>query len=710
YHTYGQNWERQALLKARPIAGDEEVGKRFMALITPFTYRRYVDEIEIADVLRDVDRLRVRSMQEIGEDKHRVNFKNGYGGIRDVEFFVQAVQMLYGRQYPEIKLAGTLVSLKRMYESHLLHSNDYEMLSSAYQFLRRIEHRMQMVNEQQVYELPADEEGRTRLARSMNFESYAALEAEYLKITAQVRKIYEGVFQRTEWEDPTTLIIENEKITPEIEVLLSEYEFDNPRQAFSFLKAMQKASEPHLQPKTTRLFKAILPRLLSFLKASPDSDMALSNLEKLISRFRARTALYEEMNNQRSVFNLLVSVISGSHFLTRLILRDPSLMETLGSQELLETPIIQETLQQQLQLIQSAHQKESLRDHLLRVQNAAMFRSGVRFIIGVSDVEQTGCDLAQVADFVLNQSFQPVNEQLTERYPNFIQNCAGNVAVIGYGKLGGRDFNIASDCDIVFVYEEGDCGGEVAASEFFHRWATKYLNYLESKNTLGFLYKPDARLRPHGQNSPMACSWHSFVDYYKNHAQLWEKMALSRARWIGGARPIRDKLMAFQQELLFQQPLSREELLAILDMRKKIEQEKQSEVIKAGPGGLVDVEFIAQTLLLHFGYAHPGIRSTATIEVIRLSAQERLMPEEEANPLIESYLFLREIENRLRIVNNVSMDAIPKDQDELEELTRRYALKLDTEKPTPELFLQWISDHTQCVRRIFDQFFQRLLD
>lgn len=706
YHTYGQNWERQALLKARPIAGDEEVGRRFMSLITPFTYRRLVDDIEIADVLRDVDRLRIRSMQEIGEEKQRVNFKNGYGGIRDVEFFVQAVQMLYGRQYPEVKLAGTLVSLQRMYESHLLHSNDYEILSNAYQFLRRIEHRMQMVNEQQVYELPADDEERRRLARSMNYEDYQSLEADYQKITTDVRKIYEGVFQRSEWEDPTSLIIESDKSSPEIETLLSEYEFENPRQAFSFLKALQKAREPHLQPKTTRLFKAILPRLLLFLRDSPDSDMALSNFEKLISSFRARTALYEEMNNQRSVFKLLVSIISCSHFLTRLILRDPSLLETLGSEELLETPIVQETLKRHLQLIQSAHQSESLRDHLLRVQNAAMFRSGIRFILGITGVEQTGCDLAQIADFILNHSFEPVSEQLQERFPTFTKNCSDKVAVIGYGKLGGRDFNIASDCDIVFVYEDGDCDGEVAASEFFHRWAGKYLNYLESKSTLGFLYKPDARLRPHGHNSPMACNWDSFTDYYVNHAQLWEKMALSRARWIGGADSIRKKLIEFQEELLFQRALHREEFEAILDMRRKIEQEKQSEVLKAGPGGLVDVEFIAQTILLHYGCSHPTVRSTATIEVIRLAAKEELLPEEAASPLIESYLFLREIENRLRIVNNMSMDGIPKQQDELEELTRRYALRLDTEKPTPEIFLQWISDHTHQVRTIFNQFFE----
>lgn len=263
YHTYGRNWERQALLKARPIAGDKKVGERFMRLITPFTYRKYVDEVEIAQVLRDIDAMRSKSMEEIGAPELRyTNFKNGYGGIRDIEFFVQAVQMLYGGQYPEIKLAGTLVSLQRMYESHLLHSSDYQLLRDSYRFLRRIEHRLQMVNEQQVYFLPTQPEAQERLAQSMNVSAYEELKDEYDCITKQVRAVYIGVFHREEWEDPSDLISESEKYTEAIGEYLRPYEFEDPRQAFNYLKALQSSPDPHLRTKNARLFRAILPRLL----------------------------------------------------------------------------------------------------------------------------------------------------------------------------------------------------------------------------------------------------------------------------------------------------------------------------------------------------------------------------------------------------------------------------------------------------------------
>lgn len=708
YHSYGQNWERQALLKARPVAGAEPTGERFMRLITPFTYRRYIDELEIAEVLRDIDRLRNQAMNEIGVDKHVVNFKQGLGGIRDVEFFVQAVQMLYGRQYPEIRLAGTLVSLQRMYESHLLQSNDYEALSEAYRFLRRVEHRLQMVNEMQVYELPAVEADRARLARAMGFEEWEAFFNSYQALTRRTRAIYTGVFHRDEWRDATELLIESTRFDEEIESVLEAYEFENPRQAFTLLKELQKANEPHLQSKTTRLFRSILPRLLSELKESPDSDMALANFEKLVGYFHARTSLYDLMNSERALFKVLVSVVSGSMFLTRLVQRDPSLIETMGSEELVDAPIRISTLARHLELIASAYPKESGRDHLLRVQNAAMFRSGIRFILGLTDVEQTGSDLAEIADFVLLRSFEPVYEQMSERYPVFTENGKERIAVLGYGKLGGRDFNVASDCDVVFVHLDIAVEGETTTSEYHQRWAVKYLNYLETQANLGFLYKPDARLRPNGKNSPMSCSWDSFEEYYRNSAQLWEKMALSRSRMVGGPPEIANRLELLKSELLYSHPLSADELDDILAMRTKIETEKRGEALKAGPGGLVDVEFIAQTIALHFGHRYEELRSPATLKVLRAARRCGLLSDDSASRLIESYLFLREVENRLRIVNNLSLDSIPDDRHELESLTRRYGLRLDQDAPDPDRFLRWINDRTCGVRNIFTEFFNSL--
>ncbi len=710
YHTYGANWERQALLKARPVAGEGRVGFNFMSVITPFTYRKYVDELEIAEVLRSIDIMRQKSIANIGGvKKQAVNFKNGYGGIRDIEFFVQAVQMLYGGQYPEIKLNGTLVSLLRMHESHLLHTKDFDFLTDAYRFLRKIEHRLQMVSDQQVYELPSDPNARFRLAKSLDFDSYDTLKAKYDDFTKGVRKIYEGVFLRAEWADPSELIIDSETFDDRIGALLESYEFHDSKRAFQFLRALLKSPDTHLQPKTTRLFKAMLPRLLQYLKNSPDPDLALANFESLVSSFKARSALYESFCDQPNLLDLLVSVTSSSQFLTRLVKVDPSLMESLGRDDALENTITVDSLWKHYQIISNAYPTDERRDWLLRVENAAILQCGIRFILGLSDVETIERELSDIADFVLERSMEPARESLVAKFPEFTRDYGEEIAVVGFGKLGGREFNIASDCDICFIYSESRMTKETSSREYFQRWAAKYCVYLEDKSRLGFLYIPDTRLRPFGKSAPLASSKESFLEYYRDRAQFWEKMALTRARVVCGNPAIQAFLDDLKEELLFQTVPSRKDLESILTMREKIEKYKSEETLKAGPGGIVDVEFIAQTLTLYYGPSHTSMRKSATLEIIRAASQEGLIPQEEGTALIESYRFLREVENRLRIVDNVSIDSIPKDPEELEKLTRRYALRLDTDKLTPEGFLETIANHTHTVREIYTRFFDDLL-
>lgn len=709
YHTYGQNWERQALLKARPIAGNPDTGQRFMKLINPFTYRKYVDEVEIAEALRSIDNMRNRSLEKLGSAERRYkDFKNGYGGIRDIEFFTQSVQILYGGQYPEIRQGGTLLSLLRMHQSGLLHSKEFGFLSLAYRFLRQVEHRLQMVDEQQVYELPETGEAKNLLADSLGYPYWDMFKEQYDKTTRKVREIYEGVFKRKEWEDDTEIFFEKDKYDSKVESVLSQYEFRDPKSAFQFLKDLQKSPDPHLQSKTLRLFKAILPRLLSCLKQSPDADMALSHFEKLVSGFKARSALYESLCDQPAFLDLLVSVISGSSFLTSLILRDPSLMESIGRDLTFEQTNSKAILQRHLGIIRNSYKNEDTRDHLLRVQNAAMLRSGIRFLLGLSSVEEMGRELSHLADFVIEESLPASHRLIQERFPDFTRDFAGEIALIGMGKLGGEEFNVASDCDLVFLYENDHETDEVNSSEYYSRWVAKFIDFQEKKTRLGFLYHIDARLRPHGGNSPMASSFNGFHRYYAKDAQFWEKMALTRARFICGNLSLQNKFAVLKDEILFTRPMSGEETAELLQMRKRIEKEKKEETLKAGPGGLIDVEFIAQALTLRHGWKYPSLRLTSTIEILRAAGKEQLLNRDHARQLEYSYLFLREVENRLRIVNNASLDSIPVEMDQLEKITRRYALRLDIEKPSLDHFLGMVSLHTHKVRHIFNRFFVEL--
>lgn len=710
YHTYGQNWERQALLKARCIAGNSDLCSRLNSIIAPFTYRKYVDEVEVNQVLRDVHAMRVAAMKECGgEDALYVNFKNGYGGIRDIEFFVQAVQILYGGQYPEVKLTGTLLSLKRMHESHLLHSKDYNLFTDAYRFLRTIEHRMQMVDEQQVYSLPDEPMPRMRLAAGMGYASWEEFLEDYRRITKEVRSVYETVFLRDELTDSSLTILEADKLTTDIETLLQHYEFRDTSRAFAFLKALQEPSSPHLRSKQFRLLKSLLPRLLFELKSCPDPDLSLVNFEKVVSAFQAKTALLETLIHQTPLLKLLVSVVCPSEFLTRLVLRDPSLIDSIGNDELIHQTLGYSALNTHLDLIRTAYPKEPLREHLLRVQNAAMLHSGIRFLLGLSTIESIGGELAAIADFVIHTSCIEIDQKLEERFPRFTRNHAGKLAIIAYGKLGGRDFNVASDCDLVLVYEDDIPVEEVSSSEYFQRWSTEFVKYLQEKSLLGFLYEPDLRLRPYGSNSPLAVSWSRLREYYRNEAQLWERLAFSRARAITGWATIAARLPELQHEICYSKPLTPDDAQAILDMRTKVEQEKGSDSLKSTPGGLLDVEFIAQALSLHLGSRFPSLRSSSTLAILREAGELECVPGLDVVQLTCSYLFLREIENRLRIVNNTSMDSIPNDKAELEQITRRYALRIQNSKPTSEELISWITTHTSIIRTQFQYFFTEYL-
>ncbi|MBD3267804.1 hypothetical protein GF373_14130, partial [bacterium] len=251
---------------------------------------------------------------------------------------------------------------------------------------------------------------------------------------------------------------------------------------------------------------------------------------------------------------------------------------------------------------------------------------------------------------------------------------------------------------------------DIMSAEYFSRWAAKFVDFEQRKDKLGFLYEVDARLRPYGSGSMLASSQQAFLDYFNRQAQFWEKMALSRARFVCGNPAIDRALDELKQSLLFSHPIREEEIQQLLSMRQKIEASKKKETLKAGPGGIVDVEFIAQALVLYYGWEYPSMRTTSTLATLREARTLELIPIDQADELETSYIFLREVENRLRIVNNVSMDHIPDDPVELEKLTKRYALRMDQEQPSSERFLLTISTHTKKVRSIYHTFFAELLE
>ncbi|HPA44470.1 MAG TPA: hypothetical protein PK395_01800, partial [bacterium] len=475
YHNWGEDWERQALLKIRPIAGDSALGEAVLRTLMPFTYRKYVDEVEIADTLRSMREMRRRMIQELPPDEQESDLKTGRGGIRDIEFIVQAVQMLYGGQYPEVRLAGTLQSLRRLYECGLLHSRDYEILRDGYRFLRRVEHRLQIDQVRQIYRLPASPEARADLASRLGFSSDEEFNRKHQNIRSEVRRIYVGIFGREEWEDQTEGLLDLPQLSAAHRQLLIDHGLKDPDHAHQHLLSLaDNTSNPHLKAKTKRLFKELLPRLLLYLKDSPDPDMALNNMDQIIDRLGAKTTLYGIMTENPQLVERMVILTGGSRYLSEILARDPSLIEALGRTDTLNESPHSDILRTRLTTIRKAYEaRESLHESLARLKNSMELEIGIRYLLGISEARESGSDLAVLAGFILQEMVRITGEEMQSRYPDFHERFASRFGIVAVGKFGGHELNFASDLDLLFLYDDCEDTPEVSASEFFYRWASK---------------------------------------------------------------------------------------------------------------------------------------------------------------------------------------------------------------------------------------------
>ncbi|HQL62948.1 MAG TPA: bifunctional [glutamate--ammonia ligase]-adenylyl-L-tyrosine phosphorylase/[glutamate--ammonia-ligase] adenylyltransferase [bacterium] len=707
YHNWGEDWERQALLKIRPIAGDQALGEAVLRTLMPFTYRKYVDEVEIADTLRAMREIRRRMIQELPPDEQETDLKTGKGGIRDIEFIVQAVQMLYGGQYPEVRLAGTLQSLRRLHECGLLHSRDYEILSEGYRFLRRVEHRLQIDQVRQIYRLPSSPEARTDLALRLGFNCEAEFNRKHQNIRSEVRRIYTGIFGREEWEDQTEGLLDLPHLSPERRQMLIDHGLKDPEHAHQHLLSLaDNVSSPHLKAKTKRLFKDLLPRLLLYLKDSPDPDMALNNMDQIIDRLGAKTTLYGIMTENPQLVELLVILTGGSRYLSEILARDPSLIEALGARDTLNESIHPDNLHARLTTIRKAYEaSESLLESLGRLKNSMELIIGTRYLLGISEARESGTDLAVLADFILQEVLRITGEEMQSRYPDFHERFASRFGIVAVGKFGGHELNFASDLDLLFLYDDCEDTPEVSASEFFYRWASKISSFLHEPSPFGQLYKCDTRLRPYGKSGALCNSFSMFDRYVRESAWVWERLALTRCRPISASTEWCYQFFRTWFASLFSRPFTPDDCREVVRMRFRIEQEKGDEKLKAGPGGLVDVEFIAQTLRLKHGRENPTILNSSTTAAIQAAGELGLFPSDRARSLCESYRYLRDIENRLQIVDRVSVDRLPEDTESLDRLAKRCFPPAAQRRLTGEQLALEVESHTRRIREIFCEFF-----
>jgi glutamate-ammonia-ligase adenylyltransferase len=718
YESWGQSWERTAMLKARPVAGSLELGDQLLRTLKPFVYRKYLDYTLIEDMKnmkQKIDVSLTRSME--GE----INLKLGRGGIREIEFFIQALQLVYAGKNPQLRERNSLKALDRLLEANLITEDDHARLSSAYRFLRMVEHRIQVVQERQTHNLPTKADELRALARRSGFLGSDGVERfrETLEQhRVHVSAIYGNLFLSRDDRlnrdvSPEVLFLLDHKADADlVKDMLADRRFEDVERAYDNLLSLRDGPvRSNLTERNRRLLEKISPLLLQELLQSPDPDMALIHLERFLTIVGKRSAYYALLAENRQALKLLVSLFGMSEFLSKILINHPELLESMLSYSNASTEKGREEMGRELAaVLELCDDFEDQLDALRRYHNEEVLRIGLNDIHGKVKQTVTTGQLSLLGEACLGAAYDMAVQQLGRfGRPMYNRGAGGgeaSMAVIGMGKLGGGELNYHSDLDIIFVYDrQGLTNGDkqISNHEYFAKLAQKIISILTMQTREGYVYKIDTRLRPSGNAGPLVTSLDSFLDYHRQEAQVWERQALTKARVVLGDASLADHLYGVIEKTVYGSTLGEEGRAEIHRLRMRMEHELARESagsynIKTGRGGMVDVEFIAQYLQLRHGFRYPELRTTSTIAALTRMGELGLVPAEFAETLVFGYRFLRKLENRLRIIHDYSVNDLSGPKSYLNKLALR--LGYDPALKNPGVAL--ISDYEEITGRIRD--------
>ncbi|PLY00873.1 MAG: bifunctional [glutamate--ammonia ligase]-adenylyl-L-tyrosine phosphorylase/[glutamate--ammonia-ligase] adenylyltransferase [Desulfuromonas sp.] len=730
YESWGQSWERAAMIKARPVAGSIPLGELLLKRLRPFIYRRYLD----FGMIEDIKTMKQKINASLGrEQEGERNLKLGRGGIREIEFFIQAQQLVNAGRKPQLQKRNSLAMLRELEKEQLITSEDCTILRSAYRFLRRVEHRIQIVQEQQTHNLPQDERCLEVLARRCGYPGYDEFAMVLENHRQAVSAIFADLFHTEEEETqnirPDVYFIFDPESDPDlVKDLLEEKGFTNPDAAYDSL-LMLRGGEPdkRLTRRGQRCLEKLAPQLLAELLDSPNPDQALNNLEAFLRGIRARTSYFSLLVENPPIVKLLVSLFASSQLLSRIFIQRPELLDTLVSRfyasESKDRAQMKEELEAQMIL---AEDFELKLDTLRRFRNEEFLRIALNDLHGQMLQGEGARQLSLLAEVCLEQACCMARKELAVRFggPFTVDEESGEkndaaFAVVGMGKLGGLELNYHSDLDIIFIYDREGQTEPVAETEerrfrqlsnheYFAKLAQRIISVLTLVTREGFVYEIDTRLRPSGNQGPLVTSFEAFRRYHQESAQPWERQAMLKARAVCGPPEFVDKIQQLISELAFERPLPSELQAEIYRLRGRMENEIARESdgqvnIKTGRGGMVDVEFITQYLqMLHAG-KHVELRRQNTIDVLQQLAGLDLLPVDDADVLISGYKYLRRLENKLRLLHDKSINSFSSFDKGFRKIARSLGYGQGGLKPEHE-FLEEYRRVTERIRSLLEKY------
>lgn len=731
YESWGQCWERAALIKARPVAGDRELGDHFLHAIEPFIYRRYLDFTTVEELRH----MKMRVEQELlsPHNKER-NLKLGRGGIREIEFFTQALQLVNGGYEPGIRHHNTLRALGLLARYGYIPPREKNGLSHAYRFLREVEHKLQMVQEAHTHSIPEGEEEERILARRLGYSRRKGgserdlFWQDYHRTTASVRRAFDRLFYGAQKEISSESASGIKQIWNDLdqeELILEELKklgFPDPLRAYHNLLAVRDGeSYTPPSPRRLKVMRSLGPALMAEITRSASPDRALFNVAEFSHRVGGRTGFLSLLAENPKTMRLLINLFANSQFLTELFLKRPELLDSLIRVDLTHLrKTRKEMLRELVATLAETDDLEGKLNSLRRYRVEEFIRIGLHDLGGNLELEEVMSQLSDLAEVCLEGALMLCTKEMEKKFGKVQR---GRFAILGMGKLGGKEIDYNSDLDLIFIYdapEEAQSNGgkssSLGAHDYYVKLGQKLITFLSAPTEEGIVYKIDLRLRPSGRSGPLVSSLEAFRHYHQTSSELWERQALIKARVVTGDQRLGSNAERVAEGFAYGQGLTQDGIAEIHHLRMRMERELAREDLshfnlKKGKGGMVDIEFLAQMLQLSHGHCHSALRKRGTLEAVRALRDHKIIKESEYRVLSKGYLFLRHLDHRLRLERDQSIDILEREAESLEGIAHALGYKpphkqdKNDKKSGGHLLLRDYELRRERIRACYERFF-----
>lgn len=607
YEGRGQNWERAAYIKARPVAGDLKAGAGFLRELTPFVFRKYLDYAAIADIHSIKRQIHAhKGHGAIAIKGH--NVKLGRGGIREIEFFAQTQQLIAGGRMPALRVSSTEAALAELAKANWIDEPTMRELTVCYWFLRDVEHRIQMVHDEQTHVLPTSESELRRIALMCGFAETTAFAHELETMLRTVERRYARLFEQEEKLSAGTgnLVFTGQKDDPDTLKTLKALGFERPEDISRVIRTWHYGRYRATQSVEAReRLTELTPQLLKSFGEGKRADEALLRFDTFIAGLPAGIQLFSLLGNNPALLDLIVNIMSAAPRLADIIAARPHVFDGMLDPGLMVELPTRDYLAQRLEsFLTGARHYEEILDRLRIFAAEQRFLIGIRLLTGSIGGVEAGRAFTDLAGLVISAALEAVRTEMEAAHGVF---PGGRIALAGMGKLGSFELTAGSDVDLILLYDHDDGYLESSgpkpldATRYFTRLTQRLIAALSAPTAEGVLYEVDMRLRPSGNKGPVATRLRAFEKYQKEEAWTWEHMALSRARLICGDKDLIADAERIIDEVLGQTRDKARIAADVAEMRGLIEKEKPPRDIwdlKLIPGGLIDIEFIAQYLAL----------------------------------------------------------------------------------------------------------------